>query len=106
MKPWVIAVGGFMIAAVLLLTLFFSVMSDTREYAILVELTDPYPKEYLPISEWELIGMPELLYAMNHTGIQKTLRMDDWQEIHDYLQAVEGVIEFAGDFYYIYLLRT
>ena len=105
MKSWLIPIIGIFIGVLIIIIFLFSSPSDTRGYVLLVEIEEPYPSEYLPISEWDLIGMPKLLFAMNETGIQHILNQQDWLEIHDFLEATEGIIEFAGDFYYIQLLR-
>lgn len=103
-KRIIITIAISIVALVLFSVYFFS-PSDTRGYALLVETTDPYPSEYLPISEWELLGMPTLLRSMNETGIQKTITQEEWEKIKNYLEAKEGVIEFYGDFYLVTLLR-
>lgn len=108
MKSRILIVIGMTIGLLLfLLFLYFSFfnLSDMQEFAIKVEITDPYPTQYLPITEWDLISMPKLLYAMNRTGIEHKINEDDWQEIYEFLEDSEGILEFAGDFYYVRLLR-
>jgi hypothetical protein len=105
MKSWLIPIAGAIISVLIIFFFLFSSSSDTREYAIFVEIEEQYPSEFLPISEWELLGMPKLIYAMNETRMQHILNEQDWLEIYDFLEATEGIIEFAGDFYYIQLLR-
>lgn len=106
MKSWLILMVGIIIGLLIVIIFLFSSPPDTRGYAIFVELTEPYPSEYLPISEWDLLYMPKLLFAMNETEMQHSLNQKDWQEIFDFLEAAEGIIEFADDFYYIQLLRV
>ena len=46
----------------------------------MVEITNPYPSQYLPITEWDLIGIPNLLYEMNKTGIEHKINEDELQK--------------------------
>ena len=103
-KRIIIAIAIILVVIVLTYLIYFT-SSDTRGYALLVEETDPYPNEYLPISEWELLGMHTLLRSMNETGIQKTITQEEWEKIRDYLEAEEGVLKFHDDFYLVKLLR-
>ena len=106
MKKWLAIVLVTIISLLLVISIFYFTQSDTRGYAIIVELTDPYPDQYLPISELDLLSMPTLLFAMNETGVQKNLTQQEWQKIFDYMGASEEILEFAGDFYYITLFRV
>ena len=105
MKPWIIVAIVAILSMILILLFYQFSLSDTHGYALIVEITEPYPDEYLPISEWDLIGMPTLIFAMNETGVQKNLTQEEWQKIFNFLEASEGIIEFSGDFYQVILLR-
>ena len=93
------------IILIVLFSLIFFNVPDTQGYALLVETIDPYPSEYLPISEWELLAMPTLLRSMNETGIQKTITQEEWEKIKEFLEAEQGNIKFYNEFYSVKLLR-
>lgn len=101
-----ILIGCTIIIVVIgLVYLVYFTSSDTRGYALLVEEIEPYPNEYLPISEWDLLGMPTLLYSMNESGIQKNVSQEEWEKIKEFLEAEQGNIKFYTEFYSVKLLR-
>jgi hypothetical protein len=105
MKPWIFASIGVIIALTILITSYYFTISDSRGFELIVEVSEPYPDQYLPISEIELLGMPTLLFAMNETGVQKNLTQEEWQNICDFLGDKQGVIEFHNEFFFVQLLR-